>query len=691
MPRYNLRPRILRPQSVQPLSLVPLHRSYHPYRPYFPVLDNDSLLNIFYLCRPTLVNEEGADDEDNMTLWGGERHHEFWWYKLAHVCRRWRNLILASPSYLGLRHVCTYGTPVADMLVHSPPFLLIIDYVDNDREVTAEDDKGILFALQHRDRIRRIRLQVRRPVLILQELITAIDEEFPMLEYLDIRLPTTQDTSITLPNTLQAPRLNRLILHNFAFPIGSPLLTTAAALVTLTLSSICILPLTVLFQRLSTIPQLETLIIGFHSPISDQDIETPVSRSMTHIILPSLRWFEFKGTNAYLEALLPWITTPLLEKFQIVFFNQLVFSIPHLLQFARTTENLRFRSATITFSSHGVSMDLSPREGASVYPFHMHVICKHHDWQVGCASQIFNAFSTVFSVVELTLKYGDHPIASGLSQDDDYTEWRELLTSFSDLKTLRIDDELVQPLTRSRQLEYGNSTRELLPELRELPCIGFKDPGGPLATQFAGCLATLVLSQPITHHPSQQSFQLHKIPPLLEDRFKNALWNYMVVTGIGFTKHDLALEGRQINLWALHKSVFLRNGYEAVTANDEWPTIGAALGFPSFAGGVGQPARCAPAVAHQLQQSHNHQLRHFEQVYISSVMAWLRGPYASDQAQRYQLKEEAQRRDEKAEADDREAMEFFEYVIKFIGEKSDAVIAKPASIDFETILRSYRP
>jgi len=98
---------------------------------------------------------------------------------------------------------------------------------------------------------------------------------------------------------------------------------------------------------------------------------------MTNVTLPNLRRFKFKGTSAYLEALLPWIATPLLEKLQIVFFNQLVFSLTHLLRFMGTTENLRFRSATISIYSHGVSIGVHPREGTTVYPFDMHVICEH--------------------------------------------------------------------------------------------------------------------------------------------------------------------------------------------------------------------------------------------------------------------------------------------------------------------------
>ena len=37
-----------------------------------------------------------------------------------------------SSPHLGLCLVCAYGTPVADMLVHSPPLTLVIDYYGHD-------------------------------------------------------------------------------------------------------------------------------------------------------------------------------------------------------------------------------------------------------------------------------------------------------------------------------------------------------------------------------------------------------------------------------------------------------------------------------------------------------------------------------------------------------------------------------
>ena len=82
------------------------------------ILDDDSLLNVFYHCRPPVALVEA--DGDRINPFDGRWECEYWWYKLAWVCRRWRCLILASPSYLGVSLVCRPGTPVADMLAHSP-------------------------------------------------------------------------------------------------------------------------------------------------------------------------------------------------------------------------------------------------------------------------------------------------------------------------------------------------------------------------------------------------------------------------------------------------------------------------------------------------------------------------------------------------------------------------------------------
>ena len=111
-------------------------------------LDDDSILHVFHLSRPFFGDRDGPAD------W---RYKGRWWYALAHVCRRWRNIILGSASYLGLSLLCTYGTPVADMLAHSPPLPLVLGYFTKNRSLTTEDEEGIILALKQRDRVHRVR------------------------------------------------------------------------------------------------------------------------------------------------------------------------------------------------------------------------------------------------------------------------------------------------------------------------------------------------------------------------------------------------------------------------------------------------------------------------------------------------------------------------------------------------------
>ena len=71
-------------------------------------------------------------------------------------------------------------------------------------------------------------------------------------------------------------------------------------------------------------------------------------------------------------------------------------------------------------------------------------------------------------------------------------------------------------------------------------------------------------STQIAQAPSQQPIQPHRIPPLPEDRFKGVFMQFTAATGLRLTDRDLVIEGRSINLWALHRAVFLRNGFESV-------------------------------------------------------------------------------------------------------------------------------
>ena len=441
-----------------------------PHIPSIHILDNDSLLRIFFFSRLVLF----AEDEVNylFDLHREECVHGRWWYKLIHVCRRWRYLVFASASHLRLCLICTYGTPVADMLAYSPPLPLIVDY--RTREFAAEDEEGIILALQHRDRVRHINLHI--PIPNLQMVLLKMDDEFPMLEYLYIWPMIKHNMGLVLPKTFQAPHLRHLLLLNFAIPIRCPLLTTAVGLVTLSLewihSSTYFCP-NDLLKRLSLMPQLEVLGIGFHSPVPNREVEMQLldTPTMTHITLPNLRWFAFTGVSACLEALLPRMTTPFLEKLEIIFFNRLTFSFTHLLQFISTRENLRFHSTNFLFTPQALTMQVYPNHGAKTYTLGMKVLCAHLDWQVASAAQIYHALRTAFSAVErITLWYesGFTPLEDRENAAD-RTHWRELLRSFGNVKTLYVaDDDLVMPVSHCLRPDDEESPMELLPELKEL-------------------------------------------------------------------------------------------------------------------------------------------------------------------------------------------------------------------------------
>ena len=174
-----------------------------PHKALIHILDDHLLLKIFHLCRPVLLEGEAEDSRISEGRW---------WYKLVHVCQRWRYLVLASASDLPLFLVCTHATPVAAMLAYSPLLPVIIDYVHQDpsHEMTVEDEEGILLALQHPHRISQIRLWI--PSSNLRKLVVAMDGEFPILEYLYIKPLTDDGNTLILPKTFQAPHLRYVAL-----------------------------------------------------------------------------------------------------------------------------------------------------------------------------------------------------------------------------------------------------------------------------------------------------------------------------------------------------------------------------------------------------------------------------------------------------------------------------------------------
>ncbi len=361
------------------------------------------------------------------------------------------------------------GTPVADMLAHSPPLPLIIDHICDDVDFSEEDGVGLLLALkQCRDRVRRVHLQMAIPYL--HKLVLAIDEEFPILHHLIIRVPDTDTSTImTLPKTFQAPRLQHLALIGFVLPMEPR--SFAVNLVTLAFvmsNPTAYFRPNTLLQLLSFTPQLETLVIMFEFRDID-DVETrsqlPYIPITTHVTLPNLRFFGFRGRSTFTESLVYWITTPRLAKADFDLFSQDSVNISSLLRFIDTSKNLTFDSAKLEFFKWRIHMVLYPRDEVEKYAFSMKVDWLSPGYHVSYMAQLFDAPSQMFSAVEhLTLERGNYDRFIG---PDNKVEWRRILRSFYNVKTLHVDG-FVEELPRWLQLDDGEHPLELLPELQEL-------------------------------------------------------------------------------------------------------------------------------------------------------------------------------------------------------------------------------
>lgn len=361
------------------------------------------------------------------------------------------------------------------MLAHLPRLPLILDYCDLFDYITASDELGIAFALEHRDRVRRIRIM--QPVHIVQRLLNALHGEFPNLEYLLIErhafyMPSTvSNMMVDIPGTFRAPRLRYLVVMGYQIPIGSRSLTTMGNFVTLSLNfeipSIYFHP-NPLREQFSPDALANTLNPYFSSGnVDDLLLRTAVRRR----IAPYLRRFGIQGANAYLEVLLPRVTIRHLHRLQLYFLDQLknYIILPRQL-FMSSSDNVWLKTVRLTFLKDDLQVDAYTDDtDLKAYQFGMTQGGRHLDWQLTCVTKFLNTFRRVFSPVEhLILRHDGHLTPPERNNEASPTQWREFFTVFGNLKAIYMDQTLAGQLSRSLQPDEGESATDLLPELREI-------------------------------------------------------------------------------------------------------------------------------------------------------------------------------------------------------------------------------
>ena len=381
------------------------------------------------------------------------------WLKLVHVCRKWRRIVLASPSRLDLSFDMTARNPGHMKTIFSPrlpPIPIRIDYVHGAQ--TYNDLCRVVTALKHRNRVRGI--VFKGPDAHLGKLFKAMKSSpFPVLERLEI-CHSYLGSHLKLPPRVSAPNLRRLELCTVSFVSISQLLSSATALVDLSLQMDSIFgpSLTVsLVAYLQAMPCLACLSLTLSDRSPRAKIQVPSLKGETIVPLPKLTFFHFRGHRAFLDVLLAGLAAPALQAFDIELRDDDMSPLCQLGRFITEIEAEYYACRVPSFCSWSLQplfcLYLATRSERT------YILEPQFKFYSKDIIQIGNALAPKLAVVEeLFLDSVDKNTS---------TPWHRLLELFRGVKILSVHYDIALDVAHSLQQEHGESA-VVLPSLDEI-------------------------------------------------------------------------------------------------------------------------------------------------------------------------------------------------------------------------------
>ena len=414
-------------------------------------LPHAALLNIFYFyLEDEYVNPMEQIDKPPREVWR----------TLAHVCRKWRNIVFGSPHRLDLRVYCRASTPVTKMLDIWPNLPIVVWVYDD-----LGDLDNTIAALEHANRVCAIYLWHLQKYH-LEDILATMQQPFPALTHLVLGFTWfTGDIAPLDPDLFlggSAPGLQLFMLDHIPFPGLPKLLLSATHLVDLHLRRIphsgYISP-DAMVAGLSALTRLENLVIEFESPRSRPARSHRSPR--TRALLPVLNYLLFKGVSEYLEDLLAGIHAPLLNVLQITFFHKLIFDTPQLTQLISHTPNFKvLNEAHVTFYDSIVSITTSGFLG-------LNILSKRPDWQLLSLAR-FCGSSFPLALIPVERLYIKALRSSPPPWQDESSQWLELLHLFTGVKDLYISSQFTPRIASALQEPVSERVTKVLPSLRAL-------------------------------------------------------------------------------------------------------------------------------------------------------------------------------------------------------------------------------
>ncbi|KAI9467335.1 hypothetical protein BJY52DRAFT_63336 [Lactarius psammicola] len=418
-------------------------------------LSEDVLLEIFDAYRQLY-----GPQPDYEKLWNSRDG----WFKLAHVCLRWRRVVLLWPSRL---HVHLLFTPRrssrAPVLRCLPRLPILVDY--SAASWTEKEGNLALAAIEHRSRVRGIAL--RRPCSCIARLFKALSHPFPELESLEICCrPYIPYDELILPATFlsgSASSLRRLTLRDVVPECLPPLLSSATGLVELALtlrvrySMVPEASLIANLQRMSCLRRLELKLShgGFNTT---PDSPAPPACAGDVVPLSKLTDLIFMGFGPWLQMLVVRLAAPSLRHLDADLWGSPMSSIQPLCKFICDT-NCQFIAVRLDFSRWKLKFSAETcSKSDHAQPFRIGIA------EPVSLEEIGNLLSGPLSTVE-ELAVG---WAVSLSTQQHQNQWRGFFNHIRQVKTIQVPFEVAPGVAHSFQLDGQEPALDLLPTLQQV-------------------------------------------------------------------------------------------------------------------------------------------------------------------------------------------------------------------------------
>ncbi len=437
-------------------------------------LPDELLVEIFDFYRQIINAHE------HMTYHGCWWASELSWFKLIHVCKRWRAVLSASSSHLDLRivllpvddiHRHLKHAPMKTILSrHFPPFPIKINYDCRCvTSFTATDMGRMRVALKFPNRVREINLSASTADL--ETFFKAARRLFPALESLTLRHELGEE-ELKIPATFLKgpnPRLQTLSLDGISLTSISRLLSSATGLTSLSLRILEFgqLPIKSLLTHLQGMPYLGRLGLSIDGSIDHDDPAQPTPEEI--IPLSKLKSFKYQGPNVFLNILMAGFAAPSLREVDIEFDDDVSLSqnshLPRFIEDLPVEDG--YHTFQMDFGIYNFCVLLLAPNKYELPRFRLYSRTHSQSSIQVWAMQMSSVVSAKLSTIE-ELYFTLHDTFTG---SEEAIPWRRYLLQFPSLKALRMQgmsNRQIASIASILYQDHGSPTSPVLPALEEI-------------------------------------------------------------------------------------------------------------------------------------------------------------------------------------------------------------------------------